>query len=399
MQSITNAARFNKIISPPIQEITQLAQELEKKGKSIIHSTGQGAPFIFPPKYAIDAFSKHLGQNCYLHNYTHDFGLMEVREAVSSYLIDEFSIKASPDNTILTVGANMAFYMLLNSLITPNETDEVILVRPYYFNHLMAIQMSGAKPVIVESNRSDFNLDPDGIKSAITDKTKAIVLVSPNNPSGAVFPRNSLEKLEEIFENRDDILLISDEPYSHFVYGDNQHFSPAALKSLSHNTATIGSASKTFGIPGWRLGWLNLPINLAEMFQTILKIQDTTNIAPPTPSQLLVLEILKGPYHDYLIDTQQKLELNWQIVCKWMNSVENFDISFPQLPQGAFYLFFKLNQIKNSQSFVKEFLFKEGVVTIPGSAFGEEQHVRFSYGGKKEDVEEALTRLERYLKQ
>jgi aspartate/methionine/tyrosine aminotransferase len=388
--------RFRKIMTPPIAEITHLADQLERQGRSVIRSTGQGVPFTNPPAYALEQLSKLILHEKAIHSYSPDPGFLEVREAVSNYLRTEFSLNTLSDNLFLTVGANMAFYMLVTALHEPDR-DEILFLSPYYFNHIMAVQMAGGKPVIAQSSRG-FELDPAAIASKVTDSTCAVVCISPNNPTGAVYSKNSFEALSEILKEHNDVVLISDETYANFAYGNNQHCSPGSLLPLKDITCTIGSCSKNFGIAGWRLGWLHLPPVLENLFESLLKIQDTTNIAPPTVSQRLLLAILQGSYKTYLNRTKELLERNWRFVVEWMQSVDkDLGITFPQSPQGAFYLFLGIPNPGNSKIFAKELLKEEGVATIPGIAFGEEDCLRISYGGHFEEVKEAFMRLENFV--
>jgi aspartate/methionine/tyrosine aminotransferase len=387
--------RFDKIMTPPITEITDLADELERQGQSVIRSTGQGVPFTKPPAYALDQISKVIFQEKSIHSYSPDPGFLEVREALSSYLRTEFSLNTHADDLFLTVGANMAFYMLVTALLESNR-DEILFLSPYYFNHIMAVQMAGGKQVLAQSSHG-FELDPNAIASKVTENTRAIVCISPNNPTGAVYSKRSFEALSEIFKEHNDVLLISDETYANFVYGKNQHCSPGSLLPLKEVTCTIGSCSKNFGLAGWRLGWLHLPPVLENLFGSLLKIQDTTNIAPPTVSQRLFQAILQGPYKAYLNRTKELLERNWRFVVEWMQSAdEDLGFTFPQNPQGAFYLFVGIPNPGDSKKFARELLQEEGVATIPGMAFGKDGYLRISYGGHFEEANEAFMRLENF---
>ncbi|MFQ5977182.1 MAG: pyridoxal phosphate-dependent aminotransferase [Candidatus Heimdallarchaeota archaeon] len=397
MRSIAAISRFNKVMTPPIAEISAFANELERQGKSIIHCTGQGIPYISPPDYALEVISDQILKDPSIHSYSPDPGFLEVREAVSSYLSDDFSIETNPESLFLTAGSNMAFFMLITALLEPGHT-EVLFSSPYYFNHVMAVQIAGGKPIIARSSNG-LELDSATIASEVTKKTRAIISVSPNNPSGAVFSKKTFEKLSGIFEEHNDIVLISDEAYANFVYGQNQHCSPASLPNLRDFTCTLGSCSKAFGVAGWRLGWFQLPPVLDKLHGTLLKIQDTTNIAPPSISQRLLLAILQGPYKNYLKGTRKLLEKNWLVATEWKQSLsDESEIEIPQSPEGAFYLFPKIKSCKDSITLSKELLQETGVVTVPGIAFGEESYLRISYAGRLEKVQEALQRFEKFLR-
>ena len=393
------AKHFEEIMSPPIVGIVRLADKMERKGRTVIRSTGQGVPFLDPPAYALKEISEEIKKSNSIHAYSPDPGLPEVREAVCNYLQKVFSLVIEPENLLLTAGSNMGFFMLVNAIIEPGRGDEVLFSVPYYFNHVMAVQMAGGQPVFA---RPEFGLglDPKSLKSVASKNTRAIVTVSPNNPSGAVFSKASFEGLSEIFKEQEHIILISDEVYSTHIFGKNQHCSPGSLSSLRNFTCTLGSCSKSFGLAGWRLGWLGIPTGLESLFETVLKIQDTTNIAAPTISQSLLLAILQGPYETYIKQSTQLLETNWRFVTDWIKSAsEDLPVDFPQAPEGAFYLFPQFKGYQDSRTLAMDLLKEKGVVTIPGIAFGEESHLRISYGGRLREVENAFDRIDAFLKE
>ncbi|MFX0152428.1 MAG: aminotransferase class I/II-fold pyridoxal phosphate-dependent enzyme, partial [Candidatus Hodarchaeota archaeon] len=254
---------IEKIMTPPIDDIFNMV-----KNKDELISFGQGVPFFFPNEDLMGQFWNEVKANPNIHNYSPDPGFLSVREEVARYLAIQYhSNSLSWKNIILTSGANTAFFNLISTITEPK--DEVILLTPYYFNHMMALQILHITPVEV---KTDENYQPmiNSINEKITSKTRAILVVSPNNPTGAVFSESTIKKILEICESHN-LVLILDETYSEFVYRNNQVIK-SYYKSFHPLLIRIGSFSKIFGIAGWRIGYIVLPEAFISNF---MKIQDT----------------------------------------------------------------------------------------------------------------------------
>ncbi len=361
------AKHVDKITDPPIVEIENL---LLNKEKTI--SFGQGVPFFYPSNKLMKKFWAEIKNNQDLHHYTPDLGFTRVRERVASYLSNNYNKSISWLNVILTSGGNNAFYNVLSVIIEPK--DDILIISPYYFNHVMALQLLHANPIFIETSyEKRFIPEIENINEKLTDKTKAIVLITPNNPTGAVYNEDLMKEILDICEKRD-IFLILDETYSEFIYKNNR-----IIKSYFHRDSEqlvhIGSFSKNFGLSGWRIGYLVLPTNLIQGY---LKIQDTITIAPPSVSQLLVDFLIRNEID--LVSKHMKDLINSRNLMQ-RKIEENF--IFEVTPtSGALYFFVKLNTHLNGENFAKKLASKYNIVVIPGHVFGHsyKQFVRFSFG-------------------
>ncbi|MCP2605564.1 aminotransferase class I/II-fold pyridoxal phosphate-dependent enzyme [Candidatus Aminicenantes bacterium AC-335-O07] len=350
----------------PIQKIKSYC-----KNKKNIISLAQGLPWFGPPpqalRKAVERIQKGEG-----HKYGPDEGNYKLRFLLSNFL-KSLNIKGSlPENIIITPGANQAAFLALATI--SDKGDEIILFRPYYFNHLMAVQILGLKPVIVETD-DNYHIDPDVLRSKISNKTKAIILVSPSNPTGAMIDFSILSELLEI-AYRYGIYIISDEPYFHFVW-EKKHFSPLTFD----DTLTIGlwSFSKSYGMSGWRLGWMKVPNFLV---QHIIKVADTLHVCPPVPSQILAEEVMLN-FKDYPFQFLSDIKKSRDILIQnLLPAVERGVIDFPK-NEGGFYIFIKFRKEKRSGWEIAKILIdRYGLATVPGEPFGmrEKAYLRLSFG-------------------
>jgi aspartate/methionine/tyrosine aminotransferase len=246
--------RMSEIQSPIIPIVTDLINETLGT-----ISLGQGVVYFNPPQSALDrAMQLNSDQNYHLYSAVE--GLTELRDCISNKLRNENHIDLSEQQKIVvTAGANMAF---MNTMMVITDLgDEIILLRPYYFNHEMAINMVSCKPVIVET---DLEYQPclDKIESAITSKTRAVVTISPNNPSGAVYPESILNKINKLCKEKG-IYHISDEAYEYFTFDDAKHYSVASTPGSEEHTISLYSLSKAYGFASWRIGYMLIPEHLA----------------------------------------------------------------------------------------------------------------------------------------
>jgi aspartate/methionine/tyrosine aminotransferase len=244
-------------------------------------SLGQGVVSYPPPRQAFDQITEFLA-NAELHKYQAVYGIPQLLELIEAKLRDENGIDLSQANQrsriVVTAGGNMAFINALLAVV--DAGDEIILQTPYYFNHEMAITMANCRATLVPTDEN-YQLQPDLIASAITDRTRAVVTISPNNPTGAVYSESSLREVNEICRSRG-VYHISDEAYEYFIYGGAKHFSPGSIEGSGGHTISLYSLSKAYGFASWRVGWMVIPEHL---FGAVNKIQDTILICPPVVSQ------------------------------------------------------------------------------------------------------------------
>jgi aspartate/methionine/tyrosine aminotransferase len=285
----------------------------------------------------------------------------------------------------------MAF---MNALLAiTDQGDEIILNIPYYFNHEMAIVMANCQPILVGTDEN-YQICPDAIEAAITAKTRAVVTISPNNPTGAVYPQPTLKRVNEICQKHN-IYHIHDEAYDYFTYGDVTHFSPASLEGSHGHTISLYSFSKAYGFASWRIGYMVIPKHLLA---AISKIQDTILICPPVISQYAALGALKAGknYCQQYLPTLSQVR---EIVLDHL--LEMQDICTFSAGQGAFYFFLKLKTEMEDFALVKKLIEDYKVAVLPGSTFGMSEgcYLRLAYGNlQPETVKEGMDRLVAGLK-
>jgi aspartate/methionine/tyrosine aminotransferase len=292
---------------------------------------------------------------------------------------------------LVTAGSNMGFYYAVLAIAEPG--DEFILPSPYYFNHDMAVAMAGCRAVPVMTD-GRYHLQTARIEAAITDRTRAIVTVSPNNPTGAVYSRDELQSINGICRAQG-LYHISDEPYEAFTWEGARHFSPGCLPDAENHTISLFSFSKGFGLAGWRVGYMVLPEHLLE---PINKLQDTVLICPPTVSQYAALGALEADpaYCREHIETIGDVR---QVVLGQLAGLAGrID---PPRSEGAFYVLLRVHAEDNDMALVERLIREFGVAVIPGSAFGATDgcYLRIAYGAlQKETVTEGIGRLVRGIK-
>ncbi len=249
-------------------------------------SLGQGVVSYEPPREAIEA-ARRFGGTLTDHRYGPVEGLPALVEAIEVKLARENGIAVRPKSRVLvTAGGNQAFMNAILAITDPD--DEIVLPVPYYFNHEMAVVMAGAKAVAAPT-ASDYQLDLRAIQDAITPRTRAVVTVSPNNPTGAVYPESDLRAVNALCRDRG-IFHIHDEAYEYFTYGGVKHFSPGSLPDAAGHTISLFSLSKAYGMASWRIGYMVIP---EQLHDAVNKIQDTILICPPAVSQHAAMAALE----------------------------------------------------------------------------------------------------------
>lgn len=355
-------------------------------------SLGQGMVFYPPPPQALDAIA-HFGSRPEQHQYSSALGDKRLLELIAQKLRCENHINlADGYRVMVTAGANMAFLNVLLAITDPE--DEVILPSPYYFNQEMAIKMRNCVPVAVPTD-SHYQLRLDAIAAAITDKTRAIVTVSPNNPSGAVYREADLRAVNALCRERG-LYHICDEAYEYFVYGQARHFSPASIAGASDYTISLYSLSKAYGFASWRVGYVVFP---AHLLAALLKVQDTNLICPPLICQQAAIGAMEVGARYCQAQLPQLAAIRAQVLQRLEEVREQVDFV---ATEGAFYLLLKIRTSQQDLDFVKALIEDFQVSAIPGCAFGltEGCYLRLSYGMlNAEKVEIAMTRLIAGIKQ
>jgi aspartate/methionine/tyrosine aminotransferase len=367
-KSYNPSQRMGEIQSPIIPIIANMINETPGT-----ISLGQGVVYFTPPQSALDRASQVDSQHSY-HLYSAVEGLDELRERISNKLKNENNIhlEQHQQKIVVTAGANMAFMNAMMAITDPD--DEIILLRPYYFNHEMAINMVSCKAVIVET---DNNYQPilDNIASAITEKTRAIVTVSPNNPSGAVYPESILKQINKLCREKW-IYHISDEAYEYFTYNGTKHYSVASSPDSSEHTISLYSLSKAYGFASWRIGYMIIPEHLSL---SVKKVQDTNLICPARITQEAAIAALEEGQNYTLSHLKQIIAVRDELYAALQNIKT---ICTTANTMGAFYFLVKLNTSLTGMQIVKRLIKEHKIAVIPGETFGMNDgcYVRIAYG-------------------
>lgn len=348
-------------------------------------SLGQGVVSYPPPPEAIASLQSFLA-NADNHRYQAVTGIPPLVEAITQKLARDNQIEIGDrQGIIVTAGSNMGF---LNAILAITKAgDEIILNTPYYFNHEMAITMANCHPVTVDTDR-DYQLDLPAIEDAITPQTKAIVTISPNNPTGAVYPKSSLQAVNDLCRDRE-IYHISDEAYEYFTYDGVRHTSPGSFTNSADHTISLFSLSKAYGFASWRIGYMVVPQHLV---MAVTKVQDTNLICPPVVSQYAALGALQAGI-DYCRQQLSEIAKVRAIVKEHLSASHLCQIA---PAEGAFYYFFKVNSDLDDLELVRRLIENHRVAVIPGSTFGMRDgcYLRIAYGSlQASTVETGIKRL------
>jgi aspartate/methionine/tyrosine aminotransferase len=315
----------------------------------------------------------------------------ELLEALATHLLNRHGLDLEGAALLVTAGSNMAFQTLMQVLCDPG--DEVIVPAPWYFNHVMAVQLAGGVPVL-----PDAGLIPDlhGLEAAITPRSRAIVTVSPNNPSGVVMPPERLAAINALCASHG-LLHISDEAYAAFVHGTVPHRSPAAAPGAAAHTVTLQSFSKAYGMAGWRLGCAAVP---QQLLPALAKVQDTNLICPPRLNQRAALAALAaGPA--WLEPRLETIRHRRNQLLQSLGQAQDQGLPTTLLrePDGAFYALLQVRTPLSGLELVERLIREHGVAVLPGESFGlpardGQAVLRLSYGLlPPAPLEEALQRL------
>ena len=366
----TASNRINGVQTPIIPTIAAMV-----RANPGTISLGQGVVSYGPPADAVAALPSLMADPA-LNKYQAVTGIAPLVDAIKGKLLAENGYRVDgPSEIMVTAGSNSAFLTAVLAIADPG--DELILPTPYYFNQEMAIRMCGCTPVLVPT-RSDWQLDIDALARAITPRTRAIVTLSPNNPTGAVYPEQDLRAVNALCAQHG-IYHFSDEAYEYFTYEGARHFSPASIPGAHEHTLSFYSFSKNYGMASWRVGYVVYPLALSEAMN---KVQDTNLICAPVASQLLAAESLKKgrAIIDPQIDALARVR---RTVHESLASLGDL-VEFPRT-EGAFYVLMKLPGVDDALAFNRTMVERHKVATIPGFAFGltdtkTANYQRLSYG-------------------
>jgi aspartate/methionine/tyrosine aminotransferase len=377
----SGSLRLRSVQTPIIPLVDQLIHQYPDT-----ISFGQGVVHYGPPDQAKKRLQDFWSDAAH-HRYGPILGAPPLQACIRQKLEKENQIDLSGRSIVVTSGSNMGFLNLVLAITDPD--DEIILLLPYFFNQEMAVRIAGCEPVLVETD-ADYQPVLSRLERAITLRTRAIVTVSPNNPTGAVYAEPVLREINALCLDRG-IYHLTDEAYEYFVYDKTRHFSPASIPNSQSHTISLYSLSKSYGFAGWRIGYLVAP---SELQVSLEKIQDTNVICPSNPSQFAALGALEAG-KEYCRPFIEQMNQTRHIVLDALSGVTDF--IEPVETTGAFYAFLRLkNRAIDDMELVRSLIENYRVALIPGRAFGVQGVccLRLSYGAlPPEVVAEGLGRL------
>lgn len=321
--------------------------------------------------------------------YTSNAGLLPLRQEVAAYLKRRFSLDYNPDEVIVTVGGSEAIDIGFRTMLDPG--DEVIIPEPCFVSYVPCVRMAGGVPVRLPLEEKDqFKLTKEKLLSAITEKTKMVVLPFPNNPTGAIMTREELQIVADVIKEKD-LFVMSDEIYSELSYQGN-HVSIAAIPGMRERTVVINGFSKSYAMTGWRLGYAVGP---KEIIRQMVKVHQYVIMSAPTTSQYAAIEALRNGDGD-VARMRESYDERRRFLVKELR-----EMGIPCFePMGAFYVFPNISRFgMSSEEFAKKLLEKQRVAVVPGSAFGAcgEGFLRISYAYSIEDLKKALIKIKKFI--
>ncbi|MEN8262529.1 MAG: pyridoxal phosphate-dependent aminotransferase [Nitrospirota bacterium] len=390
-------AERTKAIKPsPTLAMNAKAKALKAAGEDIINF-GVGEPDFDTPDNIKEAAIQAIKDG--FTKYTAVGGIDELKTAIVEKFKNDNSLNYEKDEILVSCGAKHSLYNIAEALFGPG--DEVIIPAPYWVTYPDQVLLNDAVPVIVETDeKNSFMIEPEALKGKLTNKTKAIVLNSPSNPTGLAYNKESLEKIGELACEHD-FHIISDEIYEKLVYDGFKHISIATLgEEIKQRTVVVNGLSKSHSMTGWRIGFTAGPKDITKAM-TNIQSQSTSN--PTSIAQKAAVEALTGP-QDFLPVMVSEFDKRRKYMVERLNSIEGVSC---KTPVGAFYTFpnvsshfgkkFNDTAINNSLDLSTWLLEHAKVATVPGSAFGDDKFIRLSYATSMESIEKAMDRIEKAL--
>ncbi len=380
--------RIQGIDLPPFDPLNRRAAALRAEGHHVI-SLGQAVPFFPPPEPALRAARAAIdGPD--VHRYVTDPGLPSLRDALADRLAGTIGGPVTREDLVITAGANHAFTLALTTLVDPG--DDVILPAPYFTNHQMAVCALGATAVEAPlADRERFSTCWSDIEPHLTPRTKAIVLCNPSNPTGAPIDPDEGTRIVRESAARG-IVVFSDETYIHFVY-EGSHWSAASVRDWRHNVVVIGTFSKSFGMMGWRVGYVLADASVCEQ---AVKVQDAMIICAPAISQVMAEAAVRESW-SYTASFHAELQARRRVLVDGLATIPGVTWT---PTRGGVFAFARVTGCDDSARLSDDLLDRAHVVTIPGAAFGQsgEGFLRLSYGyANVTDLIEAVSRLRQFF--
>ncbi len=373
--------------------VTNKAKELKAAGAPVI-GFGAGEPDFPTPDHILAAAEQAISEPAN-HRYSPAGGLPELKQALAEKTERDSGLLVSPDQIVVTNGGKHAVYNCMQVLL--NAGDEVLLPAPYWTTYPEPIALAGAMTKVLPTTESSgFRVSIDQLDAAKTKNTKALLFCSPSNPTGAVYPREEIEKIGK-WAAENDVWVITDEIYEHLVYGSNQHFSlPTLVPEIQDRCIVLNGVAKTYAMTGWRVGWIIAPPDIAKAAAT-LQSHQTSNVA--NVSQRAALAAVSGPLDD-VEKMRAAFDRRRQVMYEMLTQIEGVSLLEPQ---GAFYAFPNFEGVfgrtlqdrtPETTLDLAEILLEEvNVALVPGEAFGSPGYARLSFALGDDELEEGIQRI------
>ena len=376
--------------------ITAKAKEMKENGIDVI-SFGAGEPDFNTPENIINAAIKAMEEGNT--KYTSVNGILPLREAICKKFKEDNGLIYKPSQIVVSTGAKQTLANVFLAILNPG--DEVIVPNPYWVSYPELIRLADGKAVFVESDESSsYKYTKENLEKTVTEKTKAIILNTPNNPTGTIYNREELTEIAE-FAKKYNLIIVSDEMYEKLIYDGESHVSIASISDDAYErTIVINGLSKSYAMTGWRLGYCGATEKIAKLM-TNIQSHMTSNVCSIT--QYAAVEALNGP-QDKVKEMIVEFEKRRNYMAKTLQEMNNLSII---KPQGAFYIMINIDKclgkeingerINDSMDFSAKLLEHEKVAVIPGKAFGLDNYVRVSYATSMELIEKGLERINKFV--
>ena len=371
------AARMNRMAPSGIRTVNEKALAMERAGEKVLHFE-IGRPDFDTPEYIKRAAEQALDEGKV--HYTSNFGLMELRQAIADKLKRENHVDYKASEVLVTVGLSEAVFAVLATIL--EEGDEILVPDPVWLNYINVPNLLGAKAVAYGlTEETGFQMDLEEVKAKITPKTRAIVIITPNNPTGGVLSEDVLRELSEIAV-QNDLMVISDEVYERLVYDGAKHISIASLPGMKERTFTMNGMSKAYAMDGWRLGYVAAP---EEYILAMNKFHQHNTTCAPSFVQAAAIAALNEE-GDEVKEMVKEYQRRRDYAVKAINEIPGLHC---ECPKGAFYIFINCKSLKMKSSDLSAFLLEEAkIALVPGDVFGPggEGYLRMSFANSYENV-------------
>ncbi len=386
------AQRVQTLTPSSTLAITAKAKELKDQGIDVI-GLGAGEPDFNTPQNILDAAIDSMNKG--LTKYTPSGGLPVLKKAIINKLQRDNELTYSPKEVIVGVGAKHVLYTLFQVIL--DKGDEVVIPIPYWVSYPEQVKLAGGVPVYIEGTASqNYKITAEQLRNAITEKTKAVIINSPSNPSGMIYSKEELAQLAEVAEEKD-ILIISDEIYEKLVYNGIKHTSIAQLsESIKARTIVVNGVAKSHSMTGWRIGYA---AGNADIIKAMTDLASHSTSNATTTAQYATVEAYNGP-QDTVEEMRQAFESRLAVIYPKLAAIPGFKVL---KPQGAFYLLPDVSEAatkcgyESVDAFAEALLTEANVAVIPGSGFGAPATIRLSYATSLQLLEEAVRRMDEFV--